>query len=141
MADLWSAEKRSQVMSRIRAKNTCPELAVRSFLHGNGYRFTVNGPLNRQLPGKPDIVLPKYGLVVMVNGCFWHRHAGCKRATMPKSNIEYWSQKFIRNVLRDKKNAKELEKAGWKVLTIWECEVSDTRILRRKFGRVIKDFR
>lgn len=130
MTDIWSKEKRSEVMSRIRGKDTKPELVVRSIIHRMGYRFTVNGPRNRELPGKPDIVLPKHHTVVLVHGCFWHRHRGCKFAYAPKTRVEWWQQKFNANVARDKRVAVELRKAGWKVVTIWECELKTERKVR-----------
>lgn len=109
-------------MSRIRNKNTKPELVVRSLLHGMGYRFTVNGPRNRKLPGRPDIVLPKHSTVVFVHGCYWHRHEGCHLAYSPKTRVEFWEKKFADNVARDKRNETLLKEAGWKVVVIWECE-------------------
>ena len=125
MVDKISKLHRSWVMSRVRGRNTKPERIVRSLLHRLGYRFTVNGPKNRQLPGKPDIVLPKYRAVLFVHGCFWHRHPGCKSATTPKSNTDYWNAKFKRNVERDKANAIALRDAGWRVIVFWECELKD----------------
>lgn len=125
MPDKISKLHRSWVMSRVGSRNTKPELIARSLLHSLGYRFTVNGPRNRKLPGKPDIVLPKYRTVVFVHGCFWHRHPNCKIATTPKSNQDYWLPKFRRNVERDRQNQKALQKAGWNVLVIWECELKD----------------
>ncbi|MBU0676720.1 MAG: very short patch repair endonuclease [Verrucomicrobia bacterium] len=94
MVDHLTPEKRSWNMSRIRGKNTKPELIVRSLLHRMGYRFTVNGPLNKKLPGKPDIVLPKYRTVIFVHGCFWHRHRGCKGSTTPSTRREFWKEKL-----------------------------------------------
>ena len=125
MPDNISKLHRSWVMSRVRSRNTKPELIARSLLHNLGYRFTVNGPSNRKLPGKPDIVLPKYRTVVFVHGCFWHRHPNCKIATTPKSNQDYWLPKFRKNVERDRQNQMALKKAGWNVLVIWECELKD----------------
>lgn len=124
MADLISREKRSWNMSRIRSKDTKPELIVRSIIHGAGFRFTVNGPLNKSLPGKPDIVLPKYKTVIFVNGCFWHGHEGCPQFTIPKTRTEWWKNKINATKLRDQKNTKALERMGWKVLVIWECQLS-----------------
>ena len=111
-------------MSRIRGKNTKPELAVRSILHRSGYRFTANGPLNRRLPGKPDIVLPRFRTVVFVHGCFWHQHPGCSAARIPKGSSTGvdWESKLLQNVARDRKNEEELVKLGWKVATVWECQ-------------------
>ena len=118
--DTLSPEKRSWNMSRIRAKNTKPELAVRSMLHRLGYRFRI---ADKKLPGKPDIVLPRYMAVVFVHGCFWHRHPGCKYAYTPKSRCEFWSRKFEANVLRDETNLSHLKKAGWLPIVVWECEI------------------
>jgi DNA mismatch endonuclease (patch repair protein) len=109
-------------MSRIRGRNTSPELKVRSLLHRLGYRFRVNRP---DLPGTPDIVLPRYRTVVFVHGCFWHRHPGCRFAYTPKSRIAFWKKKFRENVSRDRRKRRALEKLGWNVLTIWECQTRD----------------
>ncbi len=127
MADKISQLHRSWVMSRVKGRNTKPELIARSLLHQLGYRFTVNGPKNRKLPGKPDIVLPKYKTVIFVHGCFWHRHPGCKHATTPKSNTEYWVSKFKRNIERDRANVETLKELGWQVFIIWECELKNPR--------------
>ncbi|MCU7492383.1 MAG: DNA mismatch endonuclease Vsr [Ignavibacteria bacterium] len=121
MADHLSKEKRSWNMSRIRSKNSKPELIVRSFLHKQGFRFRLYSAV---LPGKPDLVLSKYKTVIFIQGCFWHRHPNCSRATMPKSNIIYWRKKFESNQQRDKSVKRSLEKLGWKVITVWECELT-----------------
>lgn len=118
--DIWPPEKRSAVMARIRGKDTKPELVVRSLLHRAGLRFSLR---RKDLPGKPDIVLPKYNTVIFVHGCFWHRHKGCKVATMPKSRQDFWQAKFEANVARDKRNQRDLKKAGWNVIVLWECQV------------------
>lgn len=118
--DVFSPEKRSQVMSRIRSKDTKPEKIIRSILHKLGFRFRIN---RKDLPGKPDIVLPKYRTVIFVHGCFWHQHEGCKIASKPKSNSEYWKAKFTKNVVRDKKNQEDLHSLGYRTIIIWECEV------------------
>ena len=118
--DVFSPEKRSQVMSRIRSKDTKPEKIIRSILHKLGFRFRIN---RKDLPGKPDIVLPKYKTVIFVHGCFWHQHEGCKYAVMPKSNTNYWKPKLTKNVDRDKLNVKRLNEIGWNVLTIWELSL------------------
>ena len=110
---------RSAIMSRVRSKNTGPELTVRRALHQEGYRFRIH---RSDLPGKPDLVFPRYRVAVFVHGCFWHRH-GCKRSTMPKSNVEYWADKFRRNVERDCRAVQELEGLGWKTAVIWECDL------------------
>ena len=120
-------------MGRIRAKNTKPEVAVRSMLHRNGYRFRIH---RKDLPGKPDIVLSKYKTVIFVHGCFWHQHRGCKRATIPKSNNDYWIPKLEKNKKKDKRYKFLLKKLGWNVMTIWECEINNSE----KLGRKIRDF-
>ncbi|MFA7368261.1 MAG: very short patch repair endonuclease [Kiritimatiellales bacterium] len=118
--DHLTPEQRSWNMSRIKGKDTKPEVLVRSMLHRAGYRFRKNVST---LPGKPDIVLPKYKTVIFVHGCFWHRHKGCKDATTPKSNKAFWKKKFERNTVNDKKHARELRKLGWKVVTVWSCQL------------------
>ena len=118
--DVFSPEKRSQVMSRIRSKDTKPEKIIRSILHKLGFRFRIN---RIDLPGKPDIVLPKCKTVIFVHGCFWHQHEDCKYAVMPKSNTNYWKPKLTKNMDRDKLNIKRLNEIGWNVLTIWECQI------------------
>lgn len=123
MADIVSEEQRSYNMSRIRSKHTKPELLVRSMLHRMGYRFTVNGPKNKQLPGKPDIVLPKYKTIIFVHGCFWHAHKGCKNYCLPKTRTEWWQAKLEGNAARDAKRQIELSELGWKVVVVWECEL------------------
>ncbi|AJP47681.1 endonuclease [Rugosibacter aromaticivorans] len=118
--DTLTSEKRSWNMSRIRGANTKPELAVRSMLHRMGYRFRI---LNKTLPGRPDIVLPKYRAAIFVHGCFWHRHQGCKYAYTPKSRLDFWGPKFEGNVMRDKNNLSLLRKTGWLPIVVWECEI------------------
>lgn len=122
--DNVSKKKRSQMMGMIRSKNTNPEKIVRSWLHQKGFRFRLH---DSSLPGKPDIVLKKYKTVIFVNGCFWHAHDDpkCKKSHLPKSNIEYWTDKIEKNVQRDKDNIRIIEKLGWQVLVIWECELQN----------------
>jgi DNA mismatch endonuclease (patch repair protein) len=129
--DKISAERRSWNMSRIQAKNSKPEVAVRHLLHGMGYRFRLHVI---SLPGRPDIVLPKYRSVVFVNGCFWHRHPGCKYAYVPKSRLDFWTRKFEGNTSNDRKVIEELKALGWKVVTIWECEVKDKEELAERLA-------
>jgi DNA mismatch endonuclease (patch repair protein) len=119
--DVFTPEKRSEVMSRIRGRDTKPELALRSMLHRLGYRFTVNGPKNKSLPGKPDLVLPKYRTVIFVHGCFWHGHQNCPAFRMPKSRRAWWKQKIEGNQTRDLRTETALLHLGWHVVTIWEC--------------------
>jgi len=127
--DVISKEKRSWNMSRIRNKNTKPEIIVRSLLHRMGYRFRLH---KKCLPGKPDIVLPKHKTIIFVHGCFWHRHENCKYAYNPKSRIEFWKKKFVENINRDKKVQNELSELGWKVEIIWECETKNLDLLENK---------
>ena len=119
MADTHSKEARSLNMSHIRSKNTKPEEVVRKYLHSKGFRYRKNV---RTLPGCPDIVLPKYKTIIFINGCFWHKH-DCSRFVWSSSNTEYWVPKILRNVERDKDNTEKLETMGWKVITVWECEL------------------
>lgn len=122
MVDVFGKRKRSWVMSRVKQKDTEPERYVRSLLHRNGFRFTVNGPRNRRLPGKPDIVLPKYRTVVLVHGCFWHGHKGCRHFRIPKTRTEWWTTKIEENRRRDWINQEKLNALGWRVVVIWTCE-------------------
>lgn len=122
MTDRISKERRSWNMSMIKGSDTKPERAVRSMLHQMGFRFRLN---RKDLPGKPDIVLPKYKTVIFVHGCFWHRHQGCKFAYTPKSRVDFWNKKFAENMNRDRKTTSELQKKGWKVLIIWECQTKN----------------
>ena len=125
MYDIVDKKTRSRNMSAIKGKNTKPEIEVRQFLHKNGLRFRLH---RKDLPGRPDLVLSRYGSVVMVNGCFWHRHQGCKNSVMPKTNRQFWKEKLEGNVLRDKKNHNKLKKLGWSVFVVWECQINPTRL-------------
>jgi len=120
MADTLTKEKRSWNMSRIRGKDTQVEVKVRKYLFSKGFRYRKNVT---DLPGKPDIVLPKYKTVVFIHGCFWHRHPGCKYSYTPKSNIEFWEKKFSANIKNDDIKRKQLEDDGWRVIVLWECDV------------------
>jgi len=122
MTDILDSRKRSWLMSRVKGKDTKPELFVRSLLHRLGYRFTVNGPKNRTLPGRPDIVLPKYRTILFVHGCFWHGHENCRYARLPKSRTAWWRGKIERNRERDRRNLADLRNRGWRVLVLWTCE-------------------
>lgn len=122
MADVLTAEQRKLNMSRIRGKNTTPELVTRRLLHAMGYRFRLH---RKDLPGKPDIVLPGRKAVVFVHGCFWHRHPGCRYATTPRTRTEFWEEKFRRNTERDATALAALTSAGWQVTIIWECELQN----------------
>jgi len=129
MVDTLSRERRSWNMSRIRNKNTRPELLVRSLLHCSGFRFRLH---KKSLPGKPDIVLEKHRTVIFVHGCFWHRHKGCPDATTPKTRTTFWEKKFKDNTGRDKSVVKDLCNAGWKVIIVWECETKRPDELRER---------
>ena len=122
MVDVFSKEKSSEIMARVKSCHTKTEIKVRKWLHQQGYRFRLH---KRDLPGNPDIILSKHKTIIFVHGCFWHRHNGCKRASTPQSNEEIWRSKFERNVYRDEKNLKQLKDLGWKVLVVWECEVDN----------------
>jgi DNA mismatch endonuclease (patch repair protein) len=118
--DTITKERRSQNMSKIRSKNTLPEILIRKALWRMGYRYRLHYKL---LPGKPDIVITRYKIVIFVHGCFWHRHENCIEASRPKTNSEYWETKISRNIERDKKHQNEIKQLGWKVIIIWECSV------------------
>ena len=134
MADTISKERRSWNMSRIRGKDTRPELIVRSTLHRMGYRFRLH---RKDLPGKPDIILPKYRTVIFVHGCYWHRHKNCKLAYTPKSRTEFWRTKFQGTMERDKRNQLELKKLGWKVVVIWECEIPNLDCAQKRIDMLM----
>lgn len=128
MIDRLSVERRSWLMSRIKGRDTTPELKVRRVAHSLGLRFRLH-PKN--LPGKPDLVFPRWRVAIFVHGCFWHRHEGCKKATMPKSREDFWQTKFERNVERDRRVIRELEASGWRTLVIWQCQTNDLLALRK----------
>jgi len=127
MADVHKPEVRSYNMSKIRSKDTKPEMLVRKFLHSRGLRYKLH---DKSLPGKPDIVLPKYKTIININGCFWHGHKGCKYFIIPKTRTEWWTEKISRNASKDIENTNQLLAAGWKVITIWECELKTAKIER-----------
>lgn len=131
--DKLNPQQRSENMSRIRGKNTKPEKRVRSLLHRLGFRFRLH---SRKLPGRPDIVLPRYRTVVFTHGCFWHRHENCPDATLPKSNAEFWFTKLEGNRLRDEKVRAQLEALGQNVVIVWECELKDPKILTKKLMKI-----
>lgn len=125
MVDIVDSQTRSRMMAGIRAKNTRPELVVRRFLHSQGFRYRLH---EGKLPGKPDVVLPKYKLVIFVHGCFWHRHHGCKLTTCPENNYEKWKIKLDGNAERDIKHVQLLREAGWRVIVIWECSLRSNNV-------------
>ena len=127
--DRLSSQARSLLMSRVRTRNTSPEIIVRKMAHALGHRFRLH---RRDLPGTPDIVFPKLRLALFVHGCFWHRHPGCMRATIPEANFEFWKRKLDRNVERNREAVSDLVANGWRVQAIWECETKDSVILSRR---------
>ncbi|HYD77546.1 DNA mismatch endonuclease Vsr [Ramlibacter sp.] len=133
MADRLDPARRSRNMSKIRGKDTKPELAFRRALHREGLRYRLHA---KDLPGRPDLVFRKARVAVFVNGCFWHRHAGCTLAYSPKSNLDFWAEKFSANVERDRRSLKALGELGWKCVVVWECETKNAVALRRQVLRV-----
>ncbi len=131
--DIWTKNKRSDVMSKIGSKNTKPEILLRKELFKNGFRYRVN---DKRLPGKPDIILKKYNLIIMVNGCFWHYHKNCPEGRIPDTNKLYWKDKLLSNRRRDKKNIYLLKKLGWKTMVFWECEIEKS--LHKVLIKIIK---
>ena len=138
MTDKLTSLQRHNCMSSIHGKNTKPEILVRKGLHARGFRFRLH---NKKLPGCPDIVLPKYDVAIMVNGCFWHGHKGCRYATKPKSNVEFWETKIARNRHRDEVTTAHLEALGWTVITIWECELHNSSQLDDRLDALAEDIR
>ena len=127
MADVHDKATRSYNMSRIRGKDTKPEMVVRRFLFGMGYRYRVN---DARLPGKPDIVLPKYKTVIFIHGCFWHGHKACRYFVIPKTRKQFWINKIESNRDRDKINTRKLKKTGWRVIEVWECGLKANKVNR-----------
>ena len=136
MPDKLSPEQRRRCMSRIRGKDTKPEILVRKGLFARGFRFRLQ---DKRLPGKPDIVLPKYRVAILVNGCFWHGHKGCRYATRPKSNSDFWDAKIARNRHRDEVTAAHLEALGWTVITVWECELRNKETAKEKIDDLAEE--
>jgi len=133
--DRLTKDRRSWNMSRIKGKDTGPERAVRSLLHRMGYRFRLHA---KGLPGKPDIVLPKYKTVVFVHGCFWHRHRGCINCTTPTNNREFWAKKLDGNAARDRSHMRALRKVGWKAVVVWECGLATPEVLKRQLVNALR---
>ena len=137
MADIVSIEIRSRMMSSIRARDTKPEMLVRRYLHALGFRYRLSP---RELPGRPDLLLPKYRAAIFVHGCFWHGHDCPRGARTPKANREYWTAKVARNIARDQRTSGELTAAGWRVETIWECDLKDGDALSERLRSLLKAF-
>lgn len=138
MVDSLTPEKRSEVMARVRSKNSRPELAVRKIVFAFGYRYRLHA---RTLPGCPDLVFRPRRKVIFVHGCFWHRHANCILARMPKSHIDFWTTKLEGNRKRDERNKRALAREGWKVLTIWECQLRNAERLEARIRRFLDEER
>ena len=136
--DKLTPAQRRHCMSSIRGKDTKPEILVRKGLHARGFRFRLQ---ERKLPGRPDLTLPKYGVAVMVNGCFWHGHEGCRYATKPQSNSEFWDAKIARNRHRDEVTTAHLEALGWTVITVWECELKGKEAARARIDALSEEIR
>ena len=134
MADKFKPSVRSRIMAAVRSEDTEPELSVRRMVHAMGYRYRLHCS---NLPGKPDLVFSSLRKVVFVHGCFWHRHPGCSRTTMPKTSVAYWNSKFAANVSRDRSNQRELRRMGWKVLVVWECELKFAKKLGSRLSRFL----
>jgi DNA mismatch endonuclease, patch repair protein len=135
MVDLLSRAHRSWNMSRIRSRDTAPEVFVRSMLHNMGLRFRLH---SKSLPGRPDVVLPRWQSVIFVHGCFWHRHEGCRYAYTPKSRIGFWLRKFDENTRRDRRQRAALQQAGWRVIVVWECETERPLKLNARLRRMFR---
>ena len=135
MSDIFSQTKRSDIMSKISSKDTKPEILVRKFLFSKGFRYRINV---KTLPGKPDIVLPKYKTIIFVNGCFWHGH-NCKKGKLPSSNTDFWKEKISNNKSRDAKNSDV--KLGWKVIIIWQCEISKIDNRTKILNKLLEDIK
>jgi DNA mismatch endonuclease (patch repair protein) len=134
--DVFDKEKRSEIMSKVKRENTKPERTLRSLLHKQGYRFRIH---RRDLPGKPDVVLPKYKSVIFVHGCFWHRHPGCVKASLPSTNTDFWEKKFEKTITRDKENIIKLRQMGWRVIVVWECELKNPERVVEKLDILLKN--
>ena len=137
MSDIFSQTKRSDIMSKISNKDTKPEILVRKFLFSQGFRYRINV---RTLPGKPDRVLPKYKIAIFVHGCFWHGH-DCKKGKLPSSNIDFWKNKILKNKLRDNENQAQLALLSWKVIVIWQCEISKIDKKIETFNKLLENIR
>ncbi len=136
MADVHSKESRSYNMSRIKGKDTKPEMLVRKFLFANGFRYRLH---DKNLPGKPDIILPKYKTVIFVNGCFWHGHENCKYFVIPKTRTEWWNDKIEKNIQNDLKNQSHLKDMGYKVIVIWGCEIKSKSVFELLKNMIVND--
>ena len=135
LGDIFTPEKRSQIMARIGSKNTKPEIAVRKLVHSLGYRFRLH---DVKLPGKPDIVLPRHRKVIFINGCFWHGHKDCPRSTLPSTNVTFWKDKIAKNIIRDKRSLRKLRCDGWRAMVVWQCEMRDPERVTQRLNRYLE---
>lgn len=136
MSDIFERAKRSEIMSRIRGRDTKPEVVVRQIAHRLGFRFRLH---RKDLPGSPDLVFPRYRAIIMVHGCFWHRHPGCKYAYTPKTRVQFWQTKFEGNVARDRRNDLALSERGWRTMVIWECETKDHHAVAARIESFLRE--
>ena len=137
MADIYDTTKRAEIMSKISGKDTKPEMMVRKYLFANGFRFRKN---DKRFSGKPDVVLPKYKTVIFIHGCFWHGHM-CKAAKLPTTRQEFWQDKISNNIARDRRNVSDLELTGWKVITVWQCEIKTILSREKRLKELINQIR
>ncbi len=133
--DRVTADRRSEIMRRIRSKDTSIEMTIRRLVHGMGYRYRLHA---KDLPGSPDLVFRGRRKIILVHGCFWHRHRKCPLSTTPKTRIDFWKEKFEKNISRDRRNLRELKKLGWSVLVVWQCEIKDKDKLEKKIRLFIE---
>lgn len=133
--DIYGEKKRSEIMARVKGRDTQPEILVRSTVHNLGYRFRL---YRHDLPGNPDITLPKHRTVIFVHGCFWHGHKRCFRAARPTTNIAFWRKKLDSNIVRDRRNVRQLRKDGWRVLVVWQCQTKKLEALEKKLFKFLK---
>lgn len=138
MADIFTKQKRSKIMSNISGKETKPEILVRKILFAKGFRYRKN---DKRYPGKPDIVLPKYKTVIFINGCFWHGHKNCEKAKLPETNYNFWKNKIEGNIERDKRNYEQLKNLGWNVIVLWQCQLNNKRNIDKTIKDLIQNLR
>lgn len=134
MTDIMTPEQRSRCMAAVKSNDTKPEMIVRRYLHGLGFRYGLH---NKKLPGSPDIVLRRFKTVIFINGCFWHGHENCNNYRMPKSNVDFWQSKINRNRARDERNLNDLQKLGWRVIIIWECQLKTKELREQTFCEIL----
>jgi DNA mismatch endonuclease, patch repair protein len=136
LTDVFSKAERSRIMAKVTGKNTKPEILVRKMIHAMGYRFRIH---RKDLPGRPDVVMPRLHKVILVHGCFWHGHKGCRRASRPTSNVDFWNRKIDANIKRDRRDKGRLSREGWKSLTLWECQTRNPVPLEKRLRRFLEE--